>query len=221
MLLSNSAFEIGIPIATILGSGLAAYFGAFIKTKAANDANNQNFEKVLEQMKTQTAEIENIKAAISDDVWDRQKQWEIKRDAVFEALDALNEVQTSVGWLDACYSVCSGAVDPAVAEEILKRQIKAGEMVRASLIKFSRAGLRVDLMIGGGLSKELKDYLNLVVPMVEKIVTSKVPQLHKKNETINAIATQVLGAARESLGIEDAGELLFIGQRKLPLPPDL
>ena len=55
MLVSNSAIEIGIPIATILVSGLAAYFGAFIKTMAANDANNQNFEKVLEQMKTQTA----------------------------------------------------------------------------------------------------------------------------------------------------------------------
>ena len=104
MLVSNSAIEIGIPIATILVSGLAAYFGAFIKTMAANDANNQNFEKVLEQMKTQTAEIENIKAAISDDVWDRQEKWKLKRDLLIEVMRCLGEYSDalkSLSWVSA------------------------------------------------------------------------------------------------------------------------
>jgi len=169
MLVSNNAIEIGIPIATILVSGLAAYFGAFIKTMAANDANNQNFEKVLEQMKTQTAEIENIKAAISDDVWDRQEKWKLKRDLLIEVIRSLSELADA---LKSLYSVhCTPIHENNELKEFARVQIH-NESIEFNTCnrKFYRTMYVARLVAGKELHKALTECANEMRSISSKIL---------------------------------------------------
>jgi hypothetical protein len=102
-------FYPGVALASLIG----AYFGAYFKRKGENLATHEDLDKLIEQMSAVTETTENIKAAISDDVWDRQKQWEMRRDVVFEAVRALGELQKAASELRSFHpSLTSEVKDP-------------------------------------------------------------------------------------------------------------
>ena len=68
-----------------LAAGAGAYFGSYLKKKGENLATQEDIDKLVEQVSAVTKATEEIKAKISDDVWSRQKHWEMKRDVVFDA----------------------------------------------------------------------------------------------------------------------------------------
>jgi hypothetical protein len=71
---------------TIIGAGAASYFGAYIKRKGGDRAVREGFAEVLRQTKATTEATKKIEAKISDEVWDRQKRWELKRDIILELI---------------------------------------------------------------------------------------------------------------------------------------
>jgi hypothetical protein len=74
---------------TVLCAGIGAYIGAYLKKSGENLATHDDFERVLAELKLQTQATKEIEAKISDDVWDRQKKWEIKKEALFDATRGL------------------------------------------------------------------------------------------------------------------------------------
>ena len=94
---------------------LAAWFGGFIgaysKKKGENLATHEDLQNLVEQMKAVTAATKTIEATISDKSWDRQKQWELKRDALFPILEALTDAD------DAMVDLAGAAKGLAIAAE--------------------------------------------------------------------------------------------------------
>jgi hypothetical protein len=138
--------------------------------------------------------------------WNRQKQWELRRDAVLKAIDALNEVVHSLSNLDGCFSVDR--------VELHERQDKADEIFFADLKRLYGAILFVDVTIKGRLSTELKDYLKLVHSSGKKIIAGEF--YTHKSEEMKAIANKendVMKAASETLGIKNVDDLLLIEDR--------
>ena len=86
----------GISVITVLSAGIGAFIGAYLKKKAENLATHEDLNKLVEQMATVTQTTESIKAAISDDVWDRQRRWEMRRDAVFSVMQALGKADETL-----------------------------------------------------------------------------------------------------------------------------
>jgi hypothetical protein len=74
---------------TIIASGLAAYLGSYLKKKGENLATHEDIDKLLAQVTAVTQATKEIEAKISVDVWERQKKWEIKKDALLEAVKEL------------------------------------------------------------------------------------------------------------------------------------
>ena len=70
-------------------AGAGAYLGAYLKRKGENLATKEDIGEL-------TKTTEEIKAKISDDVWDRQKQWELKRDVVFDAIRVLADLDGAI-----------------------------------------------------------------------------------------------------------------------------
>ena len=64
-------------------------FKPFIGSYAAKKGENLATKQDIAQL---TKIAEGIKAEISDKVWDRQKQWEMRRDVVFEMVRAHGEL---------------------------------------------------------------------------------------------------------------------------------
>jgi hypothetical protein len=71
---------------TVVGSGIAAYAGAYFKKRGEDRAIEDGFAQVLRQTKETTQATKAIEARITDEVWDRQKRWELKRDILLEAI---------------------------------------------------------------------------------------------------------------------------------------
>src|SRR5665213_1700042 len=77
--------------AIIVGTGI--YLRAYLDKKAENLATKEDFR----DLKIQTAELrqttKEIEAKIDDQLWNRQRQWELKRDIVLELVKVMKEFE--------------------------------------------------------------------------------------------------------------------------------
>jgi len=81
-----------VVLAWVLGAviaGVGAYVGAYLRQKGQNFARREDLESLVQEVKRVTQTAEDIKQEVSHGYWERQRQWEIKR-------DVLNQVAKSV-----------------------------------------------------------------------------------------------------------------------------
>src|SRR5271167_2757044 len=69
-------------LVTLVGSFGGAWFGAYFKKKGENYATREDVGEL-------TRVTKGIEAKISDEVWNRQRQWELKRDVLLGAVKRL------------------------------------------------------------------------------------------------------------------------------------
>jgi hypothetical protein len=60
---------------TTIGVWFAAYFGSYFHKKGENFATHEDIDKLVDQVRAVTTTTKQIEAKISNEVWDRQKQW--------------------------------------------------------------------------------------------------------------------------------------------------
>jgi hypothetical protein len=77
-------------------AGLGAYFGSYLKKKGENVATKEDIKNVVEQVKAVTQATKEIETKISNQVWDRQKQWELKREVLLEATKRLSAIENGL-----------------------------------------------------------------------------------------------------------------------------
>jgi hypothetical protein len=98
-------------------SGAAAYFGSYFRKKGENLATHEDIDKLVEQVAAVTTTTKGIEAKISSDLWDRQKQWELKRDILFDAVKRLNDVDAKLLALNTFWEhKINGKIDSAESE---------------------------------------------------------------------------------------------------------
>lgn len=84
----SSFIMFGIPVISFIAAGAGAYLSSYLMKKGDNLATK-------EDIGTLTKITEEIKRQINDQVWNKQRQWELKRDSV------ISLVQTMDGAKDA------------------------------------------------------------------------------------------------------------------------
>jgi hypothetical protein len=106
--------------AVIVGTGI--YLRAYLNKKAENLASKEDFK----DLKTQTAELrqttKEIESKIDDQVWNRQRQWELKRDVLFEMSKRLAQADDALLYLDMAARNADKEGDPFWMENLTKRQ---------------------------------------------------------------------------------------------------
>jgi hypothetical protein len=75
---------------------LTAFFKGYGKKKGENLATKEDLKDVLDQVKQVTRTTEEIRSEISDRSWSRQKQWELKKEVILEAVKELSRLEISV-----------------------------------------------------------------------------------------------------------------------------
>ena len=136
---------------TIAGSAIAAYYGAYFKRRGEDKAIAAGFTEVLRQTRETTEATKAIEAKINDDVWARQRQWEAKRDVLFECTKQGIKARGGVEFLQRHYS------DGEVAEE----EKKARDESRAAGIETFN-----------GVIEELRAYAALAELMCRRETTN-------------------------------------------------
>ncbi|MGB2632346.1 MAG: hypothetical protein WAM58_00290 [Candidatus Acidiferrum sp.] len=89
---------------TVLVAGIGAFLGAYLKKKGENLASKENVDEVLKEVRAVTATTKKIEAEISNEVWDRQKRWKLRRDILFEAARKAGHEIQALAELHAIYT---------------------------------------------------------------------------------------------------------------------
>jgi len=99
-------------LTTLVGAFVGSYLAGYLKKKGENLATHEDFEKVLAEMRLVTQTTKEIEAKISDKAWDRQKHWELKRDAVYAVMQALGKADETLHFASVAEVESRKAADP-------------------------------------------------------------------------------------------------------------
>jgi hypothetical protein len=86
---------------TTLSAFIGSYLGAYLRKKGENRAIHEDIAKLVDQVSAVTKATKDIEAKISNEVWKRQKRWELKREVLFEAAKRLAEVDDALLGFDS------------------------------------------------------------------------------------------------------------------------
>lgn len=196
------ALVAGIPILTTLGVFLLArfthVFDAYAGERARLLAQFHNLDKLVEQTGKLTATTEAIKARVSDETWDRQMRWNLKRDVYIRLMEALGErldVESSNKLLEQIRR--RDPPNTLFAAERDKAMLRAQD-VQASLVRVACVG---PLVISTESHRVLIDLssaikkVNYDLPGFEQVCDHNAKLLQ---DSLN----RLLASARKDLGIE-------------------
>jgi hypothetical protein len=96
MVVNGDLSYAGISVVTVLSAGIGAYIGAYLKKKGENLATHEDIDKLVVQIKATTEATKSIEARISNEVWDRQRKWEIKKETLFDATRGLVDLNNGL-----------------------------------------------------------------------------------------------------------------------------
>ena len=86
-------------VITAIVAGAGAYFGAYLKKKGENLATKEGLNDLIVQTAELTKTTKEIEASVSGRMWNQQRHWEMKRDAlvsIMQALESLDDATMSV-----------------------------------------------------------------------------------------------------------------------------
>lgn len=166
---------------TLIGAFTGSFLGAYLKEKGKNLATHEDLDKLVAQMTAVTQTTESIKAAISDDVWDRQKQWEMKRDALFEVVRTLGSLDDALLELFSAYNAALPEDDNRKQIFLENRVTRYTNWYEAS-IKFDAARFLAKLVCGRKVGNVLDECMNCI-----RAVSLKITQGEPANYSDSAI----------------------------------
>ncbi len=94
-----------------MGGLLATYLRAYSKKKGENLATHEDINKVLDEVRAVTTTTKQIEAKISNEVWERQREWELKREVLFEAAKRMSETDNALLSLDTFFRADKNETD--------------------------------------------------------------------------------------------------------------
>ena len=188
-------------LTTLVTAFVGSYLAGYLKKKGENLATHEDIDKLVEQVAAVTTASKKIEAQISDSVWNRQKRWEITKDALVESVGALSQITEALTLLDSTYRAASAMKDPNAAVWSARTTDALDEWSRASAT-FSRAMLLAELVCGQEVKNTL-NALNLHVRNVAgDVLAGKLETFRNSVVQLLAHQTLLLAAIRKELGIE-------------------
>jgi len=117
---------------------IGAYFSGYSKKKGENLATKEDIQDLTAQTALLTQTAKEIEAKISNEMWDRQKHWELKKDAVLAVMSALGKADDALHLYSTAIEAERKAKNPSefglakmAAESVWYRTQEDFEMKRA------------------------------------------------------------------------------------------
>jgi hypothetical protein len=213
MLDSTLVSYLGPPTISLIAAGAGGYLGAYLKRKGENLATKEDIAEI-------TRVQEEIKAKISDDVWDRQRQWELKRDVVFDVVRALADLDMAVNKFGDAF-----ATPPGVLTEDASLYLKS---MRSAALKesvdcsssYQRAHTVADIAIHGSLSRATRDYLGYADNLLIGIQKGTLRYDSQARLQLAKLHNAVIISARKELGVHEIDDLPVLDYQNPPSGSD-
>jgi hypothetical protein len=145
--------------------------------------------------------------------WGRQRRWELRRDTTLDAVRALADLEDALLDLNTAFQQPKGMPTEEAQVALTSRQFDAIQRFKEGSAAYKRAHIVIDLSVGGDLSKRLSDYFQFALPYAKEVLNRRESCL--KTEHMKELALRgnaAIMAARDALGIKDAGELPLLDE---------
>lgn len=194
-------------IATALGSaiaaGLGAYVGAYLRKKGENLATHEDIEKLVEQVRSVTQATKEIEAKISNEMWHRQRQWELRRDVIFEAARHLSEVQVKFSALVACaYTMSITAANSPTRDTNVARKLEASNTFHTTFLELLKAIDIASLVCGSDVRKEFENVEHVFLSLNMRMSNNEAVDPSAISKEFKSATEKVISAIRKELDIE-------------------
>jgi hypothetical protein len=182
-------------------AGAGGFLGSYLKRKGENLATHEDIGRLVDQVRAVTKATKEIEAKISDDVWDRQKRWELKREVLFETMKKLALVRERLA-------------ATAAAHQTEKKWIQQGSAADSGFAmkentEFCEAADDLDqmtLLVGLVCGKELGDHLRRFIifyrPVAGKILSGEPEAFDTSLAELSERVQGITDAMRKEMGIE-------------------
>ena len=83
-------------LTTLIGAFVGSYLAGYLKKKGDNLATKEDFDDLKKQTRELTQTTKEIEAKINDQVWNRQRQWEMQRDVLIEYARTISDFEQAI-----------------------------------------------------------------------------------------------------------------------------
>lgn len=188
----------GTAVTTFVAGGAGAYLGSYLKKKGENLATHEDIDKLVDQVKAVTKATKEIEAKISDDVWSRQKRWEVQQAALLETLRYLADAESRAWALLHAYTNAGQDPTPKQTEDCSLRNREYMDAMNS----FWRSKLATAIVCGNRIAGQL-DTLDRQLARVRMMATTnRRTDAWDLFDPIQADKAALTTIIREELGFE-------------------
>ena len=87
---------LALGLTTLASAFIGSYLASYLKKKGENLATHKDIDKLVDQVRAVTTATKEIEERIESSVWSQQRHWEMKRDALFASVQALDRTKASI-----------------------------------------------------------------------------------------------------------------------------
>jgi hypothetical protein len=182
-----------------IAAAAGAYLGAYLRKKGENLATHEDIEKLDDQVRVVTTTAKEIEAKISDELWNRQKRWELKREVLFEAAKSLAEIDGAIIGLDSLLQV------ETKPDELGWLQIESEKYAKwkRAAVRFDEAKILVDMVCERETSKALATFQIIASQIAEAVTRNRDAEFRtKSSKELSLSLLAARAAVRKELGID-------------------
>jgi hypothetical protein len=187
-------------LTTLIGAFVGSFLGGYFRTKGENVATHEDIQKLVDQVRATTEATKAIEARISNEVWDRQRQWELKRDALLEGGRALADLNAALMKLNAVYS--AKAENTQISKAFENQETAAIDAFNKAAYSFQRAQLVVSVVSGNEVQKAFIAMETILKEISLEVVDGDTKKYSKTLPRLKESATGVTRAIQKELGME-------------------
>lgn len=183
-------------LTTLIGAFVGSYLAGYLKTKGENLATKEDFKDLKEQTRELKQTTKEIEAKIDDQVWNRQRQWEMKRDVLIEFARTLSDFEQSILNIGTRVGDRSKSVYQAqLFSDALAGWNKCSE-------KFVRDSFVVGLVVSIRTRLEMMELSKVLRDATGDILQSEKKETYSNHHKSIALKLEIIRAlVREELGI--------------------
>ncbi len=173
----------------------------YLKEKGKNLATTEDISELSKQTAILTEAAKTIEASISDRVWDRQKRWELKRDALIGSITALDRVDDALLKMATAYANCRHRDQEAKESwNGLARDTQEAWLVEAN--SYDERCAVCDLVCQGETTRALRAARQEIRQSASKLFKGEMNSYSDMSLAIQSKRSAVLTAARMELGVD-------------------
>jgi hypothetical protein len=191
-----------IGVMSLLGGWIGSFLGAYLKKKGENLATHEDVNKLVEQMKAITQATKTIESNISDKSWDRQRHWELKRDAVFAVMQALGKADEALHSLSVVIVEERKAQDP---NKFREAKLEVWEKVYVAFEDFDQKRSLALIVCGKQLNDTLMSLKQDLRNLGFRLGEGEIDSYERCRPDLAPIFARAFASARHELGIVREG----------------